>query len=386
MDSSKENGKHTKILGKIYYDLQDPDSYSPSPYVLLKRARKQGASISLKEVKNWLKKQVSHTRHSKPRLQFGRRKVLSLRIDNTWSADLIQCDVLKNYNAGYQYILNCIDLFSRKKWLRKLKSKSQKEMDVAMRSIIEENNNRAPFRLWTDKGSEFLSLKTLYTDHEIYRYSTNSPLKSVFVENANKAVENLLYKAMTSLQTAKWTHLLDDVARHLNSKKSKALFNLSPNEAHLKVNEEYLRGKYLEQYKKHKEKYKNQKPRFYPGDTVRILKDRTKFTRGYEPAFTRELYTVEDIQKTYPLTYKIEGQRRVYYAPELIHAEVPTEDEEKHYFIERTRRINTKKHRSGAVTGGQTEYLLKAKNDPEQSGWISEFEYQKLKDGGLLMG
>ena len=58
---------------------------------------------------------------------------------------------------------------------------------------------------------------------------------------------------------------------------------------------------------------------------------------------------------------------------------------EKQYYIERTRRINTKKHRSGAVSGGETQYLLKAKNDANQSGWISEFEYQRLKDGGILL-
>ena len=381
-----QDGNHTRILSEIYYDLQDPISYSSSPYALLKKAKQKDASITLEQVKKWLRKQVSHTRHTQRSYQFPRRKILSLRIDDTWSGDLIQCDILKNYNAGYQYILNCVDLFSRKKWLRKLKSKSQKEMELAMKSIIAENNGRAPFRFWTDRGTEFLSLKKLYEEHEIHRYSTNSPLKSVFVENANKAVENLLYKVMTSLNTAKWINLLDDVAKHLNETKSKTLFNLTPNEAHLKVNEEYLRSKYLERYKQYKEKFKRQRARFVPGDTVRILRDKTKFSRGYEPAFSKELYVIEAVQKTYPLTYKLKGQRRVYYSQELVHAEAPVKDEEKNYFIERTRRVNTRKSRSGAITGGQTEYLLKAKNDPEQSGWISEFEYQKLKDGGLIMG
>ena len=54
MEVKKGNGSHTKILGKIYYNLQDPDSYGSSPYALLKRARKEGAFTSLKEVKGWV--------------------------------------------------------------------------------------------------------------------------------------------------------------------------------------------------------------------------------------------------------------------------------------------------------------------------------------------
>ena len=380
-----EAGKFThEILGGIYYDLKNPLGYTPSAKDLLKEAKKKGANLTLNDVKLWLRKQIAHTRHATIKNKFPRRKVLVLRIDNTWSADLIQIDALKNYNAGYQYILNCTDLFSRKKWLRKLKTKSKKEMEEALESIIQENDNRAPFRLWTDRGKEFLSLPDFYAKHEIHRYSTNSPLKSVYVENSNKAVENLLYKAMTSLQTAKWINLLEDVAEHLNSKKSNVLYGMSPNEAHKKSNEEYLRAKFLEIYKKHKAKYKNQKPKFQLGDTVRIKKDRTVFSRGYEPGYSQDIHVISDIQQTYPVTYKIEGQRRVYYEQELVHAAAPSKEIEKQYYIERTRRINTKKHRSGAVSGGETQYLLKAKNDANQSGWISEFEYQRLKDGGIL--
>ena len=58
--------------------------------------------------------------------------------------------------------------------------------------------------------------------------------------------------------------------------------------------------------------------------------------------------------------------------------------QEKNHFIERTRVVNAKKLRSGATTGGEKQYLLKAKNDPDLSSWISQFEFEKLKDGGYL--
>ena len=377
------NGSHTEVLTKLFYTLSDPDSFS-NPSKLLKRAKKEGLKITLKEVKNWLTQQVAYTRHSKPTYVFPRRKVLTLRIDECWASDLIQVDGLASYNAGYQYILVNIDLFSKKIFLRKLRHKSKKEMEMAFRSIFQENGGKSPYRLWTDLGKEYTSLSAFYNEMEIDRYSTNSPLKSVFVENANKSIENLLYKKMTSENSARWIDHLQDVASHLNSKKTKKLYGLSPNEAHLKKNEEYLRALYLKEYKKYKNTFKNQKPKFFPGDTVRILKNKTVFTRGYTPAFSRELYTVKSIKRTYPLSYSLEGIRRTFYRNELRLASEPYGEQEKGYFIERTRIVNTTKHRSGKVSGGQKQYLLKARNNQDLSTWISEFEYHKLKKDGLL--
>ena len=147
-----KDGSHTEALSRLYYRLSDPDSFS-NPRVLLKRAKQEGVDVSMKQVKDWLKQQVSYTRHSRPTYVFPRRKILTLRSDSCWAADLIQVDGLSSYNSNYQYILVVTDLFAKKVWLRKLRHKSQKEMEAAFRSIFAENNNRTPYRLWTDRGT-----------------------------------------------------------------------------------------------------------------------------------------------------------------------------------------------------------------------------------------
>ena len=146
-----QDGTFTDTLKRLYYSLEEPSSYS-SARILHQAAKKQGLTITLDQVKSWLRKQVTYTRHKKYRLTFPRRKVLTLRIDYCWSADLISVDSLSNYNSGYNYILTVIDLFSKKLWLRKLKKKSTVEMDLAMRSIIESNGGQSPYKLWTDLG------------------------------------------------------------------------------------------------------------------------------------------------------------------------------------------------------------------------------------------
>ena len=55
-------------------------------------------------------------------------------------------------NAKRKYILVCQDLFTKKIFLRSLIRKSREEMEVNMKSIIQENNGISPMRLWTDMG------------------------------------------------------------------------------------------------------------------------------------------------------------------------------------------------------------------------------------------
>ena len=371
------------LLSRLYYGSKEASSFSSARRLFL-RAKRENANVTQKSVDDWLKKQQTYTRHKRPRHTFPRRKVLTLRIDECWAADLIQIDSLMNQNAGFQYILTVVDLFSRKLWARKLKQKSKQEMERSMRSIVEENGGKSPYMFWTDEGLEFLSLKEFYDEMEIERYSTRSPIKSTFAERMNRTLEELLYKKMTAMNTRRWIYLLDEVVDIHNNRISSVLHGLTPNQAHQKENEEFLRAKFLADYEKHKKRFKKQKPKFMVGDTVRVIRKKMTFNRGYEPAFGQEIFTIREVKKTYPVTYKLEGKQRAYYSPELVAATRSEVQSEKQYFIERTRVINVKKLRSGGTSGGQKQYLLKARNDPEQSSWIDQFEYEKLKDGGYL--
>ena len=228
-------------------------------------------------------------------------------------------------------------------------------------------------------------MKDLYEEMEIERYSTRNPkIKSAYAERMNKTIQDLLYKAMTAHNTARWIDWLDDVVHIHNNRVSSVLHGFTPNEAHKEENEEFLRARFLEDFAKYKRRFSHQKPLFAVGDTIRLLKKRQVFSRGYEPYFEPEIHVVKRVIWTHPITYKIEGKQRAFYSQEMVHADEAEAPAEKNYFIEKTRRVKTKTLRSGATVGGESQYLLKAKNDPNQSSWISQLEYQKLKDNGYL--
>jgi len=68
------------------------------------------------------------------------------------------------------------------------------------------------------------------------------------------------------------------------------------------------------------------KPKFKVGDKVRISKcERKTFDRGYTPNWTEEVFTVDNIQYTNPITYKIknlngEEIKGSFYEPKLLKA------------------------------------------------------------------
>ncbi|XP_068689705.1 uncharacterized protein [Montipora foliosa] len=69
-----------------------------------------------------------------------------------------------------------------------------------------------------------------------------------------------------------------------------------------------------------------QKPKFKVGDKVRISKyKRNVFDKGYTPNWTEEVFTVDKIQYTNPITYKLKDLRGEdiqgsFYEPELLKA------------------------------------------------------------------
>ena len=70
-----------------------------------------------------------------------------------------------------------------------------------------------------------------------------------------------------------------------------------------------------------------QKPKFKVGNKVRISKyKRNVFDKGYTPNWSEEVFTVDEIQHTNPITYKLKDLRDEdikgsFYEPELLKAE-----------------------------------------------------------------
>ena len=88
----------------------------------------------------------------------------------------------------------------------------------AFQKIMDESN-RKPNKMWVDKGSEFYnrSMKSFLQNGDIDMYSTHNEEKSVVAETIIRALENKIYKCMTSISKNVNIDKLDDIMNKYNN-------------------------------------------------------------------------------------------------------------------------------------------------------------------------
>ncbi|XP_066926306.1 SCAN domain-containing protein 3-like [Clytia hemisphaerica] len=187
--------KKNNILSELYHSLKSPVSYS-SPYKLYKAVRVRLPNLRLKDVKEWLMKDLTYTLHHPIRTHYNTRRVLVHEIDEQWQADLCDMQKLSKQNRGYKHLLVCIDILSKFAWVRPLKSKSGQDILNALSDIF--SKGRKPKILQTDRGTEFLNAKVqkLLKDEGVKFFTSFSERKASVVERFNRTLKGnpVVYK------------------------------------------------------------------------------------------------------------------------------------------------------------------------------------------------
>ena len=123
---------------------------------------------------------------------------------------------LAQHNDGVQYLLTCIDTFSKYAWVRPLKNKSGLCVKEAFKSILEE---KVTLYLQTDKGTELK--KTLFqgqlTEYKIQFYtSENDDIKAAIVERFNRTLKTRKYRYFTHSTSYRYVDVLENLVHSYN--------------------------------------------------------------------------------------------------------------------------------------------------------------------------
>ena len=86
--------------------------------------------------------------------KFKKRKVCSSFIDNIWGADLVDMELISQFNKRFRFLLCVIDIFGKYACVILLKDKKGIRITNAFQKILDESN-RKPKKIWVEKGSEF---------------------------------------------------------------------------------------------------------------------------------------------------------------------------------------------------------------------------------------
>ena len=209
------------------------------------------------------------------------------------------------YNRGVKYLLA---VFSKYGWLIPLKDKTGKCVASALKNIFKE---RKPEKMWVDKGKEFYNkdVKNL-----IELYSTENEEKSSVVERWIRTMKEKMWKYFSANCTNIYLNALPDLVREYNNTRHSSI-KMTPVKARNELR--VWRNLYPEHLEIH-----DIKSKFSVGDKVRISKKKKTFEKGYTTRWTEEIFTIIEVKRTSPVTYKIadlngEEITGTFYEPEL---------------------------------------------------------------------
>ena len=181
-----------------------------------------------------------------------------------------------------------------------LKTKNGSEVSKAFQSIFKKNK---PKKLWVDKGKEYYNKNVLdlLAKNNIEIYSTENEEKSSVCERWNRTIKEKMYKRFTMQNNTVYIDILPKILASYNNSKNRSI-GMTPNQA--RKPENY--GKVYWNLYGDLRMEKSTKPSLKIGDTVRISKYKRKtFDKGYTPNWTEEVFVIDEMRPTDPITYKM---------------------------------------------------------------------------------
>ena len=269
------------------------------------------SKLSINKVKMYLETKPSFTKYRSRCLRFSRLKVIVNYLNEIWSVDLAFVDKLAKYNSGVKYLLVAVDCLSRYLRVEPLKTKYATETAEAFKKMIK---HKQPKKVLVDDGTEFLgAFKALCNKRRIRLNSTFSEKKSAFAERNLRSLKNIIYRCLEEKWTYSYLDKLDSFVKTIISRVNRTI-NLAPNKVTKKAVPRLVSLITNTTY--------SQKPKFFVGDIVRILKKEETFGKGYKQSFSDEIFEISSIPTLNPPTYSLidtdkEFIQGKFYQPEL---------------------------------------------------------------------
>jgi len=291
-----------RVLRYGYFHPNSPAAFS-GVNELYKFVKSRHSGITIKQVKQWLEKQNVYTLHKPIHRKIRRNRVLAVGLDSDWQADLCDMKAVATHNRGIKYLLTVIDVLSKFAWVAPLKNKTASEVAKGFESIISSSGHRKPWRLFTDRGKEFLGKPfQQYLEHMDIQHlvAHNTDVKASVVERYNRTLKTRLWRFFTQQQTFTYLSVLPKIVKAINHSYHRSI-KMRPVDVGLGNQSRVWETLYGEP------KTKTATPhfRFQPGDRVRISKAKHVFEKGYLPNFTQEVFVVAKRLPHQPPVYEL---------------------------------------------------------------------------------
>lgn len=172
--------------------------------------------------------------------------------------------------------------------------------------MLLKKSNRKPRLLHVDMGKEFVNctFKKLLRKYGIEMYHTFNEVKSSIIERFNRTMNEKLKLYFEVNQNRRWLHILPRILKEYNERDIHRTIGVPP----AKVNKTNEKDIFQRMYSL--KNFELQRPVFKIGDRVRITKKRETFGSKYDKKWTSEIFVINSVRYTHPITYTIVDLKR----------------------------------------------------------------------------
>ena len=218
-----------KALAEIYYK---PENLRKGRKAIIEL--RKVTKFTAKKVKIWLGKQALWQVHIPPPKRIDHPHFYVTEVNKMHQADLLYLPHDKVYRNIYKYTLQVIDVASRFKVSRPLKTKKASEVADMLRDVYKKGPLKYPKELHVDNGTEFKAdVLKLMKKHDVKVISVTTKYHhnfTAFVERFNKTLGERLFKTQDAQELQNptkdsiiWVKYLQKAVNRLNNEKTRML-------------------------------------------------------------------------------------------------------------------------------------------------------------------
>lgn len=232
----KYNGFHLNEDGRLMYDNKevikkadipetlnnlfatDNNTLGKGVTALYKYISSRYINITRNEVEKYLK-QTPQYQISKKYVHITNKPITATTTNKLWCCDLIDMSNYVGFNTFEKYIFVCIDAFSRKVWLEKMRNKTSRTVSRALERILN-RANVSPSVLLSDNGTELEDVFNEVCEHYNIKHNKTpsyTPQANGLVERANKEIRKIIRAYMVKNNDQRWAIHLREIEDNKNN-------------------------------------------------------------------------------------------------------------------------------------------------------------------------
>jgi hypothetical protein len=352
-----------ELINKVYTDPRNPGSFS-GPSRLYDEVKKLDATITRKEIDDFLEKNRTYTLFKQRKVNYDRSKIIPAGFLSDLHVDLGDFQSLARKNKGYKYLMVAVDTFSRRVFTAPIKSKNFLDVKDGFNQIFA-NMPYLPQQIFTDRGKEFESrdITQYFKEKGVQKFKAEaSNIKAAFAERMIRSIKQRLYKFFSEKNSTNWLTAVPQIVEAINHSVCRST-GMRPVDINENNASEIWERLYAPIVRDPLGKFTIKKNKYKAGDTVRISRAKPIFEKGYLPTFSDELFKILDVSKARPPYYRLIDDKGEKIRGRFYEEELCKTDENTTFRIEKVLKKRTR--------NGVKELLVKF-IDYKQHYWITE--------------